>query len=118
MGCRADSPIQKNSVKENKQHVEEFFPFVKEFNVTRSWTGIMPFTHDNVPLIGKIGAVPGNGAYIISGLASGGMMQGPGAGQLLADLVTGCPKAKEMLSVADPDRFDWGRGGGSRLAKL
>ena len=45
-------------------------------------------------------------SVLISGLASGGMMQGPGAGQLLADLISGCPKAKKILEPADPNRFN------------
>ena len=44
-----------------------------------TWTGLMPFTPDGKPLIGKIGVLSG-GVYIISGLESSGLMMGPGAG--------------------------------------
>lgn len=105
IGAKADSPIQQESITDNKNHIHEFLPFVKGHKVERSWTGLMPFTLDNVPVIGKIDALPGK-AYIISGLASGGMMQGPGSGQLLADLILGCPSAAKILAPADPNRFD------------
>jgi len=64
----------------------------------------MPFSKDGSLIVGKIDQLPAN-AYVISGMASGGMMQGPGAGQLLADMICGCPEAKKTLEPADPNRF-------------
>ena len=113
-GARADEPVEKGSIEDNRDHVAELLPFVKGHKIERQWTGLMPFTADNVPVIGKIDALPGN-AYIISGLASGGMMQGPGGGQLLADLITGCPRAAAILTPASPNRFDLKL---NKLAKL
>jgi len=64
----------------------------------------MPFSPDGLPIIGKIDALPGN-AFIISGMGSAGMMQGPGGAKYLTDLINGCEKAKTILEPASPARF-------------
>jgi glycine/D-amino acid oxidase-like deaminating enzyme len=62
----------------------------------------MPFSGDGVPIIGSINE---ENLYIISGMASGGMMQGPGAAKLLVDMISGDLESKKKLQPADPKRF-------------
>jgi len=78
-GADPISPVDPASNAANKKHSEEFFPKIKEHKIVREWTGLMPFSKDGGLIVGKIDQLPGN-AYVISGMASGGMMQGPGAG--------------------------------------
>ena len=80
-------PIPHSSIKDAHDHAVDMFPFIKEEPIGRTWTGLMPFTPDGLPLIGKISAL--EGCWIVSGLASSGMMKGPAAGVLLADLICG-----------------------------
>ena len=63
----------------------------------------MPFTQDGAPIIGKVNCIPGN-AFIITGMSSAGMMQGPASGLFLAHLINGNQEAKDLLKPADPDR--------------
>ena len=63
----------------------------------------MPFPADGHALIGKINCLKGE-VYILTGLMSMGMMRGPGAAKLLAEMMNGNEIAKEVLRVADPDR--------------
>lgn len=62
----------------------------------------MPFSLDGHPLIGP---VPGHdGLFLAGGLASSGFGRGPMAGQLIADLVTGCDPGVDLADVAPGDR--------------
>lgn len=85
----------------NREHAAEVLPFLRALPTARTWAGLMPFTLDGRPLIGRL---PGrDGLFIVSGLASSGFGRGPMAGKLLADLVhTGQPAP--VLREADPAR--------------
>ena len=66
----------------------------------------MPFSADGQIVVGKIetdNVV--TEAYVISGMASEGMSMGVGAAKLLVEMICGCPRAKEILKPADPNRF-------------
>ena len=97
-------PITEEFNQTNKSFAESILPFLKEHQIEDTWTGIMPFTKDGNPLIGKISHLPGE-VYIITGLASAGMMNGPGSGELLAGLMTGDEKSIKLLETANPDRL-------------
>ena len=94
-------PVDMSSVQNNKSHVAEFFPWLQDEQIESSWTGVMPFTSDGLPVIGKLK----DNLFVIGGMASGGMMQGPGAAKLLVQFILGCPKAEAILAGADPNRF-------------
>jgi sarcosine oxidase subunit beta len=83
----------------NRGHVIEVLPFLAELPIARTWAGLMPFSLDGKPLIGRM---PGrDDLWIVSGLASSGFGRGPMAGKLLADyLHTGAPAP--VLAEADP----------------
>jgi len=85
----------------NRAHAAEVLPFLGALPIARTWAGLMPFSLDGKPLIGRI---PGRDElWIVSGLASSGFGRGPMAGKLLADhLHTGLPAS--VLGVADPAR--------------
>ena len=98
------SPVDPSLNAHNKGFAESLLPQLKQYEIKDSWTGLMPFTKDGSPFIGKISCLPGE-VYIISGLDSAGLMKGPGAGELLAELMTGCPETKSLLEPAQPDRL-------------
>jgi sarcosine oxidase subunit beta len=85
----------------NRAHAIEVLPFLSTLPVARTWAGLMPFSLDGKPLIGRL---PGrDDLWIVSGLASSGFGRGPMAGKLLADyLHTGTPSP--VLAEADPAR--------------
>jgi sarcosine oxidase subunit beta len=85
----------------NRDHAAEILPFLRELPIQRTWAGLMPFSLDGLPLIGRIPSL--DNLYIVSGLASSGFGRGPMAGKLLADyLLTGHPHP--VLAEADPAR--------------
>ena len=85
----------------NRGQASEVFPFVNKLAIRRSWAGIMPFSLDGKPIIGKIPQF--ENLFIVTGLASSGFGRGPMSGKLLADFIhTGHPDL--VLAEADPAR--------------
>jgi glycine/D-amino acid oxidase-like deaminating enzyme len=85
----------------NRGHAVEVLPFLTGLPIARTWAGLMPFTLDGKPLIGR---VPGrDDVWIVGGLASSGFGRGPMAGKLLAESIhAGAPLP--ILGEADPAR--------------
>ncbi len=96
-----DTEPDPTGIKVNHGHAAEVLPFLRTLPIKRTWAGLMPFSLDGHPLIGKIPQRPN--LYIVSGLASSGFGQGPMAGKLLADYIhTG--HRPHVLAEADPAR--------------
>ena len=86
----------------NRAHAAEVLPFVATLPVKRTWAGLMPFTLDGEPIIGKVPGVPN--VFACTGLGSSGFGRGPMAGKLLADYVhTG--NLPDVLAESDPARY-------------
>ena len=85
----------------NRGQASEVIPLVGRLSISRTWAGLMPFSMDGKPIIGKI---PGyENLFVVTGLASSGFGRGPMAGKLLADYIhTGHPAP--VLTEADPAR--------------
>jgi glycine/D-amino acid oxidase-like deaminating enzyme len=88
-------------IETNRNHVIEIFPFLRQFPIKRTWAGLMPFTPNLEPIIGKIPQY--ENLYIVTGLGSSGFEQGPMAGKLLADSIHS-GQASPILSNANPIR--------------
>jgi sarcosine oxidase subunit beta len=85
----------------NHGHAAEVLPLLNTLSIARTWAGLMPFSLDGAPLIGKIPQY--SNLYMVSGLASSGFGRGPMAGKLLADYIhTG--HRHPVLAEADPAR--------------
>ena len=85
----------------NRSQAIEIFPFLSELPIKRTWAGLMPFTQNLEPIIGKI--PHHENLYIVTGLSSSGFEQGPMSGKLLADYIHN-GMASPVLSIADPTR--------------
>jgi len=88
-------------IQANRNHVIEIFPFLRQFPIKRTWAGLMPFTSNLEPIIGKIPHF--ENLYIVTGSGSSGFEQGPMAGKLLADCIHS-EQATPILSIANPNR--------------
>jgi glycine/D-amino acid oxidase-like deaminating enzyme len=83
-------------------------PGFKGVSITNKWAGVIDVTPDAVPVISGIEQIPG--LYLATGFSGHGFGIGPGAGELMADLVTG------KTPVVDPAPFSYTRMiDGSRL---
>jgi len=81
--------------------LERTFPVFKGQPIVERWAGAIDVTPDAVPVISAVDTLPG--FYIASGFSGHGFGLGPGAGRLMADLVTGAPP------LVDPSPFRYQR---------
>jgi sarcosine oxidase, subunit beta len=78
------------------------FPRLKEVRIVRCWAGIMGFTADGLPLIGRAGFAPG--LTLAAGFNGGGFSWAGITGKIVADLLTGKDPQFD-ISHFRPDRF-------------
>jgi sarcosine oxidase subunit beta len=96
-----DTTPDQAGIESNHAHATEVLPLLRSLAIQRTWAGLMPFSLDGAPIIGRIPTH--ENLYIASGLASSGFGRGPMAGKLLADFIhTG--RRPEVLAAADPAR--------------
>ena len=97
-----DKAVEATGIEVNFGHAREILPFLGGLSISRTWAGLMPFSLDGRPIIGRF--PQRENLYIVSGLASSGFGRGPMAGKLIADYIhTG--HRPPVLSESDPGRF-------------
>jgi glycine/D-amino acid oxidase-like deaminating enzyme len=77
--------------------IAEAFPAFRGIKIEQKWGGMIDVMPDAVPVISAVDAVPG--MFIATGFSGHGFGIGPGAGKLVADMVTGAP------TIVDPTPF-------------
>jgi glycine/D-amino acid oxidase-like deaminating enzyme len=81
--------------------LKRYFPAFETIEIAERWAGCIDATPDAVPVMSPIDRLPG--LYLASGFSGHGFGLGPGAGKLMADLITGSPP------VVDPHPFRYSR---------
>jgi glycine/D-amino acid oxidase-like deaminating enzyme len=79
----------------------EAFPAFRGMAIVERWAGLIDVTPDAIPVISSVPAI--RGFFIASGFSGHGFGVGPGAGHLMADLVTG------TTPIVDPSPYRYGR---------
>jgi glycine/D-amino acid oxidase-like deaminating enzyme len=82
-------------LKEGARNLADAFPAFRGMEILESWAGLIDVTPDAVPVISPAPSLPG--LFIASGFSGHGFGIGPGAGRLMADLVTGAPPVVDPL---------------------
>lgn len=77
------------------------FPAFANAKVAQRWAGLIDVTPDAVPVISPVDDIPG--FFVATGFSGHGFGIGPGAGRLIADLVTG------GNPIVDPTPFRYSR---------
>jgi glycine/D-amino acid oxidase-like deaminating enzyme len=77
------------------------FPAFGQARVVQHWAGLIDVTPDAVPVISPVESMPG--FFVATGFSGHGFGIGPGAGRLVADLVTGDEP------IVDPTPFRFSR---------
>ena len=96
-----DKTVEPEGIDVNFSHAREILPMLGQTAIARTWAGLMPFSLDGKPVIGKIPQF--ENLYIVGGLASSGFGRGPMAGKLIADYIhTG--HRPPALAESDPAR--------------
>jgi glycine/D-amino acid oxidase-like deaminating enzyme len=76
------------------ERARALFPTLQQLPVTAAWAGYIDSTPDGVPAIGET-SIPG--LILAAGFSGHGFGIGPGAGHLLADIITGAPPIVDPL---------------------
>lgn len=90
-----------SGIEVNRGHATEVLPLLSNLPIKRTWAGVMPFSLDGAPIIGRIPLR--DKLFIVSGLSSSGFGRGPMAGKLAADYISSGQRAP-VLAEADPAR--------------
>ena len=96
-------------VRETHRRAVALLPALGDAKIANTWAGYIDSTPDGVPAIGETKEVPG--FVLASGFSGHGFGIGPGAGHLIADLVTGVPPIFDPVPFR-PERFSqsaWGK---------
>jgi glycine/D-amino acid oxidase-like deaminating enzyme len=96
-------------VRETHRRAVGLFPVLREARIASSWAGYIDSTPDGIPGIGEVPQVPG--FVLAAGFSGHGFGIGPGAGHLIADLVTGAAPIFDPAPFR-PERFSrsaWGK---------
>ncbi len=96
-----DPPAHAPSLRVAREHLERAFPVFRQAVLVQQWAGLIDVTPDLIPVISPAETVPG--LFIATGFSGHGFGIGPGAGKLMADLVTG------DTPVVDPAPFRFAR---------
>lgn len=97
-------PVANESInRKGLANLTKVFPAFANARITHNWSGLIDVTPDAVPVISPVDAIPG--FFLASGFSGHGFGIGPGAGQLMSDLVRG------VAPCVDPTPFRLARFG-------
>jgi glycine/D-amino acid oxidase-like deaminating enzyme len=97
-----DPAVDRRQIDETLARARTLFPDLARVPVTAAWAGYIDSTPDGVPAIGAVASLPG--LVLAAGSSGHGFGIGPGAGHLVADLVTGDAPLVDPVAY-DPARF-------------
>jgi glycine/D-amino acid oxidase-like deaminating enzyme len=96
-----DPAVDSKQVKLTYERAVKLIPELKDSPITAAWSGYVDSTPDGVPGIGEIPRVPG--FVLAAGFSGHGFGIGPGAGHMIADIVSG------HAPIVDPRPYHPGR---------
>jgi glycine/D-amino acid oxidase-like deaminating enzyme len=82
-----DPRVDPALIEETRRRAVRLLPGLAGVPVTAAWAGYIDSTPDGIPAIGAAPGLPG--LVLAAGFSGHGFGIGPGAGELVADLVTG-----------------------------
>jgi glycine/D-amino acid oxidase-like deaminating enzyme len=82
-----DPAVDTGAVRLTYERAVELIPELEDCPITAAWSGYVDSTPDGVPGIGEIPSIPG--FVLAAGFSGHGFGIGPGAGHLIADIVSG-----------------------------
>ena len=72
---------------EAERYLRKYYPVFKPMKIAERWAGCIDAVPDAVPIISAVEKLPG--FYLCTGFSGHGFGLGPGAGKLMAEMVTG-----------------------------
>ena len=84
-----------------EKHLKEYYPVFRPMKIAERWAGCIDAVPDAVPIISKVEKL--EGFHLCTGFSGHGFGLGPGAGKLMAEIVTG------EKTCVDPSPFRYTR---------
>ena len=81
-------------LREIRTNLGRWFPQLAEVPFVETWGGMIEAAPDALPMIGEVEGLAGY--YMATGFSGHGFGSGPGAGKVIADLVSGAPPAFDL----------------------
>ncbi|MFJ7951772.1 NAD(P)/FAD-dependent oxidoreductase [Lysinibacillus sp. NPDC096418] len=82
-----DSSTSSQVIREIAKKAVTVFPFLKNVNLIRTFSGFRPFTPDNLPIISEVPSIAG--VFIAAGHEGDGIALAPITGKIMSDMVSG-----------------------------
>jgi len=89
-----DPKPERARIEEILANMRQTFPALRNVQVAESWAGMIDVTPDAIPVISGVDAIPG--FFLATGFSGHGFGIGPGAGRVIAELVTGAPTSVDL----------------------
>ena len=84
-----DRRVKLEAVQSLVQQGLALVPALREANLVTAWTGLRPYSHDNLPYLGPVPDL--EGAYVAGGHYRSGILLAPVTGLLLKEMILGKP---------------------------
>jgi len=84
-----DRRVKLEAVQSLVQQGLALVPALREANLVTAWTGLRPYSHDNLPYLGPVPDL--EGAYVAAGHYRSGILLAPVTGLLLKEMILGKP---------------------------
>jgi glycine/D-amino acid oxidase-like deaminating enzyme len=97
------------TIRKTRERAVQLLPALSNARVVNAWAGYVDCTYDGVPAIGEVPEI--SGFVLAAGFSGHGFGIGPGAGHLVADLITGAQPIVDPKPFS-PARFSesaWGK---------
>lgn len=82
-----DPAVDESTISEILRRARQLLPALAKAKIASKWAGYIDSTPDGVPAIGEVPSI--SGFILAAGFSGHGFGIGPGAGHLIADLITG-----------------------------
>ena len=93
-------PVQ-DILDDAEKHLKDYYPVFRPMKIAERWAGCIDAVPDAVPIISKVEKL--QGFHLCTGFSGHGFGLGPGAGKLMAEIVTG------EKTCVDPSPFRYTR---------
>lgn len=104
-----DPQVDQSQIDETFRRAKALLPELQKTMIASAWAGYIDSTPDGVPAIGEVTDIPG--FVLAAGFSGHGFGIGPGAGHLVADIITGSKPIVDPVPYR-PDRLKasvWGK---------
>lgn len=104
-----DPHVDQGQIDETFRRAKALLPELQHTSIASAWAGYIDSTPDGVPAIGEVSDIPG--FVLAAGFSGHGFGIGPGAGHLVADIITGSKPIVDPVPYR-PDRLKasvWGK---------